>query len=169
MIKELNFQGKKIQFEVVNESDNFTEIKLGEKIIKLNFLKNQGDKIIWEYESKIYPISVNEINEGNVRSFMIENGDERYHLAPIDRKKAMAKTIDSSEKGLHSPMPGKIFKILGKAGDQVVAGTPLLVLEAMKMEHTIKAPFAGVIESYPFKIGDQIPIGAKLVNLKKNE
>ena len=41
---------------------------------------------------------------------------------------------------VHSPMPGKIVRVLVGAGEAVTAGTPLVVLEAMKMEHTMKAP-----------------------------
>jgi biotin carboxyl carrier protein len=169
MKNEITIQGKNVKYEIIHENENLTEIKIEDEVFQFSFLKSQGDKLIWGNESKIFPVAVTYSSDPNQKGLILENGGERYHLAPLDKKKALAKSVDSSEKGLHSPMPGKIFKILGQAGDQVQVGTPLLVLEAMKMEHTIKAPFAGVIESYPFKVGDQIPIGAKLVNLKKNE
>jgi 3-methylcrotonyl-CoA carboxylase alpha subunit len=65
--------------------------------------------------------------------------------------------------GLVSPMPGKVIALLAKAGDAVDKGAPLLVLEAMKMEHTISAPHAGTVKSFRFAAGDQVGEGVELV------
>jgi 3-methylcrotonyl-CoA carboxylase alpha subunit len=62
-------------------------------------------------------------------------------------------------------MPGKILKILVTIGQDVVIGTPILVMEAMKMEHTIKASKSGKIEKIFFKEGDQVSGGVELVKL----
>jgi 3-methylcrotonyl-CoA carboxylase alpha subunit len=68
---------------------------------------------------------------------------------------------------LNAPMPGKVFKIVTKAGDTVKAGQTLLVLEAMKMEHAIKAPADGVVKKILFTEGQLVPAGALLVDLEK--
>ncbi len=60
-------------------------------------------------------------------------------------------------------MPGKIIQVLVRAGDSVVRGAPLLVLEAMKMEHTLSAPHDAKIESVDADLGDQIVEGTVLV------
>ena len=52
-------------------------------------------------------------------------------------------------------------------GDAVEKGAPLLILEAMKMEHTISAPGSGVVEHVYFRAGDQVKEGAELVSLGK--
>ncbi len=65
--------------------------------------------------------------------------------------------------GLTAPMPGKIISISVKAGDKVKSGDALLVMEAMKMEHTIHAPTDGVIEELFFGVGDQVSDGAELI------
>ena len=67
--------------------------------------------------------------------------------------------------GLTAPMPGKVIAVLVQAGAAVSKGQPLLVMEAMKMEHTIAAPAAGTVESLPFRVGDQVAEGATLVVL----
>jgi 3-methylcrotonyl-CoA carboxylase alpha subunit len=67
---------------------------------------------------------------------------------------------------LTAPMPGKIVAIHVKQGDTVEKGAPLLVMEAMKMEHTISAPSAGVIEELLFEIGEQVTDGTQLLTLK---
>ena len=66
---------------------------------------------------------------------------------------------------LTAPMPGKIISILVKTGDQVKAGDTLLVMEAMKMEHTITAPADGTIQEVFFSVGDQVADGAELIAL----
>ncbi len=67
------------------------------------------------------------------------------------------------EAGLRAPMPGKILRTLVRAGEAVRRGSTLLILEAMKMEHEIKAPRDGTIAQVPFATGDQVEAGAVLV------
>ncbi|WP_343719213.1 acetyl/propionyl/methylcrotonyl-CoA carboxylase subunit alpha [Achromobacter dolens] len=67
--------------------------------------------------------------------------------------------------GLTAPMPGKIISIAVKAGDSVAKGQPLLVMEAMKMEHTISAPADGKVEELFYAVGDQVTEGAELVSI----
>ena len=67
---------------------------------------------------------------------------------------------------LTAPMPGKIVRVLVAEGDKVKRGTALIVLEAMKMEHTITAPADGVVERLAFAVGDQVQEGVELVAFK---
>ena len=64
---------------------------------------------------------------------------------------------------LTAPMPGKVIAIHVRAGDRVSRGDPLLVMEAMKMEHTINAPQDGVIAEVRYAVGDQVAEGDALV------
>ncbi|SDV48285.1 acetyl/propionyl/methylcrotonyl-CoA carboxylase subunit alpha [Chitinasiproducens palmae] len=64
---------------------------------------------------------------------------------------------------LTAPMPGKVVALLVEVGQAVEKGTPLLVLEAMKMEHTILAPAAGVVSELRYAVGDQVDDGAALL------
>ncbi len=75
---------------------------------------------------------------------------------------ALAQAEDVIAGRLAAPMPGRIVQVLVGPGDAVEAGQPLLVLEAMKMEHTIKAPSAGVIAAVHYQVGDQVEEGADL-------
>jgi 3-methylcrotonyl-CoA carboxylase alpha subunit len=67
--------------------------------------------------------------------------------------------------GLVAPMPGRILAILAGEGDKVARGVPLIVMEAMKMEHTVTAPAAGVVEKVLCAIGDQVKEGVELLRL----
>ena len=68
--------------------------------------------------------------------------------------------------GLTAPMPGKVIVLLAAAGQQVDKGAPLLILEAMKMEHTITAPKNGRVKAFRYAAGDQVADGAELVDFE---
>jgi len=69
--------------------------------------------------------------------------------------------------GLTAPMPGLVVRVLVQAGDLVEAGRPLLVMEAMKMEHTILNPHDGVVQSVAVSEGDQVERGAVLAAVEE--
>ncbi|MGV0951313.1 MAG: acetyl/propionyl/methylcrotonyl-CoA carboxylase subunit alpha [Azonexus sp.] len=73
---------------------------------------------------------------------------------------------DSHGGGLTAPMPGKVVALLAQAGQRVEKGTPLLILEAMKMEHTITAPAAGTVKAFCYAAGEQVADGAALVEFE---
>jgi 3-methylcrotonyl-CoA carboxylase alpha subunit len=64
---------------------------------------------------------------------------------------------------LAAPMSGKVIGVLVEAGRAVEKGAPLLILEAMKMEHTITAPSRGRVAAVHYKTGDQVAEGALLL------
>ncbi|MFZ2389663.1 MAG: acetyl/propionyl/methylcrotonyl-CoA carboxylase subunit alpha [Polaromonas sp.] len=66
---------------------------------------------------------------------------------------------------LTAPMPGKVVSFSVKAGDKISKGQPLAVMEAMKMEHTIAAPFDGVVLELLYAPGDQVAEGAELLKI----
>ena len=67
---------------------------------------------------------------------------------------------------LSTPLPGVVVSIAVKEGDKVAAGQTLLVIEAMKMEHAIKAPRAGVVKALKHRVGDRVREGAALAELE---
>ncbi|BFM13375.1 acetyl/propionyl/methylcrotonyl-CoA carboxylase subunit alpha [Simiduia litorea] len=71
--------------------------------------------------------------------------------------------------GLTAPMNGTLVTQLVDVGQIVAAGTPLLVMEAMKMEHTIKAPAAGQVKQFFFAAGELVDGGALLLDFEKKE
>ena len=92
---------------------------------------------------------------------VMENG-ETFVLHPHDP------LYDAEEEGegverIFAPMPGKIIQVHVRPGQSVRRGEPLVVLEAMKMEHTLSAPHDATIESVDVALGDQIAEGAVLV------
>jgi 3-methylcrotonyl-CoA carboxylase alpha subunit len=72
---------------------------------------------------------------------------------------------DAAIGSLAAPMPGKVLQVLVAVGARVTKGTPLVILEAMKMEHTIAAPHDGQVAEIHFKAGEQVNEGAELLRL----
>ena len=62
-------------------------------------------------------------------------------------------------------MPGRIVKLVVKPGDRVAQSQTLVVLEAMKMEHVVEAPHAGVVAEVHVKESEQVANGALLLTL----
>ncbi|MDH4395367.1 MAG: acetyl/propionyl/methylcrotonyl-CoA carboxylase subunit alpha [Limnobacter sp.] len=65
-----------------------------------------------------------------------------------------------------APMPGKVIALLAEVGARLEKGKPLMVLEAMKMEHTLHAPATGTLKAYRFAVGDQVKDGDELVEFE---
>jgi acetyl-CoA carboxylase biotin carboxylase subunit len=66
---------------------------------------------------------------------------------------------------IRAPMPGRVIDVQVDAGDDVARGQPMVVMEAMKMEHAMAAPFDGRVETVEVGIGDQVAEGAMLIVL----
>jgi 3-methylcrotonyl-CoA carboxylase alpha subunit len=82
-----------------------------------------------------------------------------FHYEPADA---------APDARLTSLMPGRVVKLMAKAGDAVKKGQPLLILEAMKMEHTIASPRDGVIERAAFAENQLVPADAVLFAFRED-
>jgi 3-methylcrotonyl-CoA carboxylase alpha subunit len=80
-------------------------------------------------------------------------------------------TIEDDEPGglLVSPLPGNVAKVLVDVGQLVDEGQPLIIVEAMKMEHTIAAPRAGCVTHIYFAVGEQVAEGAQLLAIEETQ
>ena len=66
-------------------------------------------------------------------------------------------------------MPGQVLRVVAAAGQSVQPGDPLVVLEAMKMEQTIKATMAGIVQTVLVKPGEMVAPGQRLVEIRSTE
>eukprot|EP01091_Cochliopodium_minus_P019926 TRINITY_DN8540_c0_g1_i2.p1 TRINITY_DN8540_c0_g1~~TRINITY_DN8540_c0_g1_i2.p1 ORF type:complete len:653 (+),score=197.05 TRINITY_DN8540_c0_g1_i2:440-2398(+) len=91
--------------------------------------------------------------------------DDKFYsyFIPSDVKDNNAGSAGS----LVAPMPGKITKVSVKVGQHVNQGDPLIIMEAMKMEHIVRAPFNGKVTKVFYKVGDLIPAKGILVNIEQ--
>lgn len=89
--------------------------------------------------------------------------DGRRHVLTRVDPLAQAGATQDAHGGLMAPMPGKIVALLVEAGATVEKGAPLVVMEAMKMEHTLCAPANGTVRALLCALGEQVKEGIELV------
>ena len=91
-------------------------------------------------------------------------GGGHWELALEDpRLKEFSTT--AAQGGLTTPLPGVVAAVVAKVGQAVRAGEVLMVIEAMKMEHSISAPYDGTVKVIHFARGDRVPEGSQLLEL----
>ncbi|WP_085900427.1 acetyl/propionyl/methylcrotonyl-CoA carboxylase subunit alpha [Kiloniella majae] len=124
----------------------------------------KDDHVTVTVDGKITKASV--ICHGLERHIFLDNQHHQIHLFdPL----IAAENLEEDTGGLRAPMPGKIIKIFASINNKVSAGDPLMVLEAMKMEHTIVAPTKGIVKAFLGQVNDQVNEGDVLVELDSEE
>ena len=107
--------------------------------------------------------------EGVLRSFSVLRMDGYAHVSSAlghsslrELPRHPSEDETATEGALVSPMPGRVIKLVASEGDEVAAGDPIVVLEAMKMEHELSAPASGTLSELRVGEGDQVESGAVL-------
>ena len=98
--------------------------------------------------------------------FFSVNGRNYVMKRLSDRQARKGGVHLASAQDLTAPMPGKVLQVFVQNGDQVETGQPLLILEAMKMEHTIKAHQDGTVVGLNLNEGDQVDLGQVLLDIE---
>jgi len=106
-----------------------------------------------------------EIDEDGASSVLVTEAGQAWLLEPWRKDGSHAGVASTG--AILSPMPGKIIAVEVSAGDSVTKGQKLLTLEAMKMEHTLTAPFDGVVAELNATAGAQVQVEALLVRIEE--
>jgi acetyl/propionyl-CoA carboxylase alpha subunit len=125
------------------------------------------DVVIQKFEKKLNSINVKAIAEKVDDKIWIHLNGETICMdaEATSRKRGKATGKDAKSNLILAPMPGKITKLFKKSGDAVAVGESVLVMEAMKMEYTLKANVAGTIKEVAYKELDQVVLGALIVEI----
>jgi biotin carboxyl carrier protein len=135
------------------------------------------------YDKTEYKVEAEEIQPGHlklkvgerlIKSVITEGDKEKYvfvdgnvfKVRPVELT-GVRKTKKKAVGDLSSPISGKVVSIKVKEGAMVKKGDVLMVIEAMKMEYLIRAPYDGKVKKINFKEKDQIEIGQNTVELVK--
>ena len=132
-----SYEGKKYLFKKKYVTDRYIE------------LDDHGQKLNFPYTK---------VN----RQFFVDIDGVIVNIEGVNKKRSKKNKVEDK---MTSPMPGKIISILFKKGDLVKKGDSLLILEAMKMEHTIKANKDGVIKEIVYKKNDLVEGNIELISI----
>lgn len=142
----------------------------------IDLITNRDSTVEFNYNGKSYSFSGTKLNQfetivtGDSSSKVIHDGSNFVvdgKLVKISNPNRSRSKSNSEHTGaMISPMPGKILKVLVSVGDSVSKGDPVVVMEAMKMEHTIKASEDGVISKVYFNDNQLVDGGVDLVSIE---
>lgn len=150
---------KEFATPVTHEDDGFT-LDIEGKPIRLSGTLEEEGKLratINDRQDKGFFLAGDHIHD-------LLTAGKHYRVAQTDHGDDEADETPSG--GLEAPMPGLIRSVLGKNGSAVKAGDALVVMEAMKMEHTIRAPSSGKIITFNCAEGDMVQAGTVLLDFE---
>lgn len=146
----LEFDGKGFDVSVSEVGDSYS-VTVGETVTALKLLSLSANRCAMDCNGVREKLSFSFDNQ----SLCIDDGSGHFILDDITHKPAVA-AVGAGSGQLKASMDGAIVDILVGEGDQVEQGQTMVVLEAMKMEHQLKAGINGVVEAVSIKIGQQV-------------
>jgi 3-methylcrotonyl-CoA carboxylase alpha subunit len=127
-----------MKVEVVATRGDIAEVRIDERTVFIPYIV-QDNRVSFKLDGETY---------------IVEVGEKTSRARRRHRDHSMS-----------APMPGVVLKILASQGQQVTRGTPLLILEAMKMEHVIAAPRDGTVSAINCQEGELVQPGSDLIEL----
>jgi len=162
LLRQLDFSDEANACPVsVGYRDTGWSIAQGESIVGMTLVERNGLHLVIKLDGATVRGTV--VRAGEM--FHVFTGGVHYQLNYNDPL-AHAGEAEAEGGRLTAPMPGKIVAVLVEKGKTVEKGAPLLIMEAMKMEHTIAAPANGTVEDLLYAVGDQVAEGAQLLAFK---
>lgn len=153
---------------------------INNETINVSNITKSKDKVSFELDGKFYEFS---LTHQATNELSIERDQKNNHLRykngltriagrqyKVEKEQLKRGGSGSDDHGsLKSPMPGKILKLSVSEGAEVVKGETLLVMEAMKMEHSLKAPCDCTVDQFLFKEGELVEGDIELIAITPKE
>jgi len=127
------------------------ELAIGGKTTPVSHVALAGDRLTFTEYGQHRRIA--RVITAGARTFVLADG---ALTVLVEEPRFPDHAAQAVEGGLVAPMPGKVVKVLVTTGEAVAAGAALVVLEAMKMEHTVRATEAGTVRELHVAVGDQV-------------
>ncbi len=139
---------KEYPYELTHLNNSTYLLKVKDHFFKINYLEKNGSKYVLSVNGKKFISSS--------KSPLKERAEELI----------AKQNLDNVTKLLKAPMPGMVLEVNIKEGDKVNKGDNLLILEAMKMENSIKSPFSGTIKEIFVEKNSPVEKDAKLLTME---
>jgi biotin carboxyl carrier protein len=134
------------------------ELSIGDKAYKIDVERFDGKRAIVKVDGKPYEIEVKKGSTAVSKPASVSTPQPVPQKATPAAPEPPQAPVQSAPSGgeIIAPMPGLILDIMVAIGDQVAAGTPVVKMEAMKMENQIPSPVNGTVKTIAVKVGDNV-------------
>lgn len=145
-------------FEVEKSEDS---IKVNDTILNWDITKIRRNHYNVIFQNKSHNLELVSV-DGTTKTVILKLNNKPCEIKLKDKfdilleKLGMNMATTDAAKDIKAPMPGLIFDIKVKEGDEVKKGDPVLILEAMKMENILKSPGDGIVQSIKIKKGQSV-------------
>ena len=161
----LPVDGEEVLFQVVTHDHNSYRILSGDEAHEYRVLSDDGRSL---------RVAVDDVQSGLTYAVI---GDDTVYLnhngkaVSLTNGLTLAAAAGAAAGGgnILAPMHGRLHKLMVAVGDQVEAGAPLAILEAMKMEHEIETPVAGKVVAVNVAVDDQVPADTLIIEIEEPE
>jgi acetyl-CoA carboxylase biotin carboxylase subunit len=156
------------------------KLELGGRALEVSYSHITGERYLVRCGDEESSVHVLECDSGRIRvaidgvqrSYRISEAGERLYVHSANTSRVVTRLpryplthAAVEHESMSASMPGQVLKILAAPGDRVTIGEPLMILEAMKIEQTIKSSTSGIIEAVLVKPGDVVAPGEVLVKI----
>ena len=162
------FRGPSIKLQIGNASLDVSWRWAGDETFEVACADWQARMELVSFERGSLRVSIGGIQ----RLFRMAEVGDRYFVESSAASRVVMRLpryprseAASEHESAYAPMPGQVLKILVNTGQRVSVGEPLLILEAMKMEQTLRASTDGIVEAVLVKQGDVVAPGDRLVDV----
>lgn len=156
-MSEMLVNGQKVAFNI-DKKNGKAVITLGPKTFDVSLAGISLENLVLKVGDSLFQVPLKTHKE---KAYLIIGGKDVLIESPSKVKKK-----GEAEGHMLSPMPGKILRLMVSAGDEIKKGDTLLIMEAMKMEHKVKASKNGKVLKVFYAEGEQVEGGIELVEME---
>ncbi|MBK8170626.1 MAG: hypothetical protein IPK60_09820 [Sandaracinaceae bacterium] len=161
----VTLDGKEREVDVSIAPGGSVHVSLDGKAIEVDVVRVDGG-INLRIDGHVYDIAAG----GKAEALNVASRENRS-VATVQSERTRSQKRDGAGAGsgareVRTPMPGRVVKILVNVGDDVPAKSPVIVVEAMKMENELRTATGGIVESIHVKAGDTVEGNALLIRFK---
>jgi len=138
--------------------------ELDGRTVRFREIRRDGALVALEIGGGVHPVRV--VRDGDRALVACRGSVYEMRRAPATAAKGPRRgSAGEHGAGLRAPMPGRVRRILVRRGEKIAKGDVVLVLEAMKMEHAIRAPQDGIVTKLDHRDGDLVEAGTVLAEI----
>ena len=156
---EININDNNYKIEIIKRDGNKVTIAVDDRVYELDVLEPEPGVFSFLYNGKSLEYNFF-AKEEDQKQYNVTAGDKNWEIEIIDPQRRYRKSRhggdDDDSNYISTPMPGQVVKILVKEGDEVKAGSTVIIISAMKMESEYKVATDKVVKEVLVKEGDNI-------------